>query len=580
MNWRVHVETRLCSLALFAELDDAALTEISDYLDWMSLPGGRPLVVEGERGDALFVVLSGALGIEVDEKDGRQHTVTKISTGGLVGELSLITGAPRSATLVALRDTELLRLSKQAFDRVSEKYPQLLKNMLALLAGRLTRTIKQERPRHSVRNYCFIPAANANICSEVIEQTLGFMRAQGKHVHLCTQDEQSKSVDWFQTLERDNDFVFYRATAEMDAWTRLCLRQADRIFLVVGQDAQFRKSPIIESLLNKFRNRVELVFLHENHVAFPSSPPGWLTGFKSHFHHHVRPTRTNDIQRFSNHVTGQALGLVLAGGGARGFAHLGAIRALREKGLRFDLVGGTSMGAIVGAGLACGWDDDELEFRMREAFVKIDPLSDYAVPRIALMRGRKVTSLLRETFGDHAIEDLWRTFYCVSSDLTEGRNHIHREGAIWRALRASIAIPGILPPVESNGHVLADGAVMNNFPADVMSEMGRGPIVGVDVGGNRTLYVDRSDDEEETWRTMDPVRQNDPGIVNVLMRVGTVNSETQTKQSRRLVDTYFVPPVDDIGIRDWTAFERAIEIGYEHVRGILERVPNLFSDEA
>ncbi len=176
-------------------------------------------------------------------------------------------------------------------------------------------------------------------------------------------------------------------------------------------------------------------------------------------HHHLRGPA--DYDRVVRLLTGRAVGLVLSGGGARGFAHLGVVRALREHGVPIDLVGGTSMGAILAAGVASEWSHEELVRRFKRCFVDTNPLSDYTLPLVSLVSGRKVSTLLRSELGDIDIEDLPLPYFCVSSNLTTGRMSVHQQGTLWRWLRASVAIPGVLPPVFQGGEVFVDGGAMN-----------------------------------------------------------------------------------------------------------------------
>ena len=193
-----------------------------------------------------------------------------------------------------------------------------------------------------------------------------------------------------------------------------------------------------------------------------------------------------DIDRLARVLTGQSVGLVLSGGAARAYAHIGAMRALKQRGVPIDFVGGVSMGAIIAAGLAMGWDDDELDRRIRKAFVETSPLDDIALPMIAMTHGDKVRERLTEHFGDRYIADLWLPFFCLSSNLTTGAYQL-QDRLVREALTASSSLPGILPPVISGNDVLVDGAVMKNFPADVMRSIQLGPIVGVDVGRGRSI---------------------------------------------------------------------------------------------
>jgi NTE family protein len=262
--------------------------------------------------------------------------------------------------------------------------------------------------------------------------------------------------------------------------------------------------------------------------------------------------------------------LVLAGGGARGFAHIGVVRALREAGVPFDIVGGSSMGGIVAAGIAAGWDDHELAARMRDAFVRSNPLSDFTLPLVAVLRGKKVTNLLQSHFGDTRIEDLHRAYFCVSSNLTLGRATVHTEGLLWRALRATVAIPGLLPPGVHNGNLLVDGGRMNNFPVAVMSTYAPGSVIGGDVAGDEGFVVAEGFADQPWLKLFRQQLKGAPSIVSILMRSGTVGNEVQRRQARDQVDLLFDPPLHGIGLRSWGAFDRAVEAGYAHAAEHIE----------
>ena len=169
------------------------------------------------------------------------------------------------------------------------------------------------------------------------------------------------------------------------------------------------------------------------------------------------------------------------------FAHIGAVRAIREAGLPFDFVCGASMGAVIAACVAMGWSDGEIETRIRKAFVSSNPLGDHVLPVVALTRGARVDTRLAEHFGDTLIEELQTPYFCVSSDIVAGAARVHRRGRVRDALRASIALPGILPPVVDGDSLLVDGAVINNFPTDLMSASHRGLTIGIDVAREGTI---------------------------------------------------------------------------------------------
>jgi NTE family protein len=376
---------------------------------------------------------------------------------------------------------------------------------------------------------------------------------------------------WFNNVESANDFVVYVADPTPTVWSKLCLRQADALLLVARAADPEGDWPVLAALpeARVALQRAEIVLLHEDGFT-PGAARRWLAHKPGLNHHHVR--NSADVARVSRLLTGHGVGLVLSGGGARGFAHLGVVRALTESGIPIDVVGGTSIGAIMAAGVAAGWKFDDMRTRFKRTFVDTNPLNDYTLPLVSLVRGRKVGRLLRQEFGSIDIEDLPLPYFCVSSNLTTGRSSIHRSGELWRWLRASVAIPGVLPPVFNKGEVLVDGGAINNLPVDVMRELGRGPIVGVDVGADRAFNTDMDESEvPPLWKIVQWFRgkKRRVNILQILWRAGMINTSANTLAHREMTDLLLQPPLEQIDMLNWKAFDRAIESGYLYA---LERI--------
>ncbi|WP_299004027.1 patatin-like phospholipase family protein, partial [uncultured Caulobacter sp.] len=297
-------------------------------------------------------------------------------------------------------------------------------------------------------------------------------------------------------------------------------------------------------------------------LARPSGSEAWVAATQPARLFHLRENGVADLQRLARVMTGQSVGLVLSGGGARAYAHIGAIQAMRERAIPIDFVGGASMGAIIAAGLAMGWDDGEMEARIQKAFVDSSPLDDIAFPMIAMTRGEKVRARLEEHFSGVEISDLWLPFFCVSSNLTSGAYQLHRTGELQAALRASIALPGVMPPATFNGSVLVDGAVMKNFPADVMRALQPGPIVGVDVTRGRSITPDDIVTPPSLWNWITSGEwRRGPPIVALLMRAATVTSGRDITAAREATDVLITPKLEGVDIRDWRAFEPSVKAG-------------------
>jgi NTE family protein len=572
---RADLAAVLSGLSLFKGLEPAVVRQIGVAAEWLSLPGGATLFRAGERPDALYVVLSGCLGVLLPD-GGPQQIRGRVVAGGTVGEMGLISGRPRTAHVVALRDTELARVSRESFDRVFGQYPDAMLRIARLTVDRLEQSqSRSPATSQGARTFTLIPQS-------VEVDVAGFATEFVKALSLCGRTELVWSVraaahtsHWFHRLEAANDYVVYVADPQPSVWSNLCVRQADALLLLARAESDAGDWAVLDSPRGATLapQRAELILLHDGELM-RGAAARWIGQQPDIAHHHV--TGPADIQRVARVLTGRGIGLVLSGGGARGFAHIGIVKALREAGIPIDLVGGTSMGGILGAGVALRWSVQELTERFRRAFVDVNPLRDYTLPFVSLVSGRKVTRLLKDAFGDITIEDLPLEFFCVSSNLTSGHSDVHRRGELWRWLRASVAIPGVLPPIIHQGEVLVDGGTMNNLPVDAMRELGRGPVIGCDVGADRA-FTSRSEeiDVPLPWQLMSWSRRarHLPNIFQILWRAGMVNSSAVTAAHREKTDLLLQPPLAQIDMLNWKAFEKAIGAGYEYAARRLESLP-------
>jgi NTE family protein len=551
---------------LFSGMDAATRAAFVNELEWFTLPGGVTLFEENEPSDAFYIVVAGCLGVIAKTSGGADELINRVPSGETVGELGMLGGRPRAMTIVALRDTSLLRVSKPAFDHLAQLYPQAMLQLIVQFFAYLLRPRRPGTALPTPKTMALIPLDETVRISIFAQALARQVAAQGLSA-MVIDDGIPDTEASYAAIVAAHGLVIYQGVARDTSWTRLCLRRADRILLVADatQPPPRNPPPFLDATRRLHYRGLDMVLLQSSGQRVPAPAAPWLDVCPVGFHCHIRAGDARDLARLARYLTGRAVGLVLSGGGARAYGHLGVVRALREARIPLDLLGGTSMGAIVAAGLAAGWDDAEVSARIRRAFVDSNPVNDYAIPLVALTRGRKVTKLLRDHFGDQRIEDLWLPCFSVSANLTTGRTELQRRGPLWRALRASVAIPGLLPPLVEGGEVLVDGAVMNNLPADVMCGMGRGPVIGVDVTRYQSLRGGEDGAVVRSWRRLllgDDGRA--PGIVSILLRAATVGSDAETLLSRAHTDLLFEPPLPDIAIRDWKSFDRAVEAGYRY----------------
>lgn len=558
----------VASLPLFQGLEPSLLGEIAQEIEWFSLPGGTTLFEAGEPADAVYFVIAGCLGAYVPDAEGQLQFVGRIGVGESAGEMALISGRARSARVIALRDSEIGRWSRRAFEDLLLTHPQGLLRIAQLTVQRLeaSQHAHSKSARVALKTIAVVPHDNDVDAVGFATELVAALSSIGKTELIWNVRGAEHTSHWFNNVERANEYVVYVTDPKATQWSKLCLRQADSLLLLARADSEPFEWPVVEGATDAriLPQRADMVLLHDN-VILPGAARRWLRSRPNCLHHHVRHTR--DIARVARLMTGRGIGLTLSGGGARGFAHIGVLRAMREAGIPIDAVGGTSIGAIIAGGIAAEWSFDEMVYHIKRTFVETNPLSDYTFPLVSLVSGRKVSRLLRQEFGDVHIEDLPLPYFCVSANLTSGHSEIHRSGELWRWLRATVAIPGILPPVFSKGEVFVDGATINNLPVDVMRDFCRGPVIGVDVGAQRVFTTDMDEvDGPPFWSLIKRFsgKQKTINIFQILWRSGMINSTANTAAVREKTDLLLQPPLGNLDLLNWKAFDQAVAVGYHY----------------
>ncbi|MBL8772823.1 MAG: patatin-like phospholipase family protein [Phenylobacterium sp.] len=540
---------------------------------WFSLPGGSKLFGQGDASDVLYVVRTGRLGAFRRDEGQTSHFLGVIRPGEPAGEMSLIAGIPHSADVYALRDSEIYAMPKEVFFEACDADSAVMTELARLMILRSRQTARRG-PVGDPSVFGFIPVGRPGLIRPIVERLEREIAAFGYQVTTVGAEAASAPTEWFSEVERVHDFVLYVAERDDGGWLGFVPRQVDRLFRVGRGDrpAEAQGAPASAATLQD-QGLVDLLLVQPADAQRPQGSEAWLDGTSAARVFHLRRGHDGDFDRLARVITGQSVGLVLSGGGARAYAHVGAIKALRERGVPIDFVGGSSMGAIVGAGLAMGWDEAEMDERLKEAFVRSSPLDDIALPLLAMTHGVKVSERLQQHFLETQIADLWLPFFCLSSNLTTGAYQLHRRGLLRQALRASIALPGVMPPATDGQNVLVDGAVMKNFPADIMRMAHAGPIVGVDVTTARSITAKDVARPSSVWRWIRSGQWRlGPPIVSLLMRTATVSTGRDLAAAREATDVLVQPDVSGIEIRDWEAYDQAVEAGYRATLAALDKV--------
>jgi predicted acylesterase/phospholipase RssA/CRP-like cAMP-binding protein len=594
---RVHLSTALRASDLFGSLNKDALLDMEKELEFISLATDEVLFNRGETGNDFYFVINGRLRVwsAIDSAEGR--AVVELGPGDTVGEMAVLTNETRAATVSAVRDSQLAKLSRDAFQRLTVKHPEIVaafftRKMASLMRTPIREAAKGTRPRTfaviaarpgvALQEFCArITEALSRLgstfllSSETIDSLLGCARAAQ------ATDESSgraRITQYLNNLESEFQYLLYQADGADSEWTRRCIRQADHTLVIADADADAAPCGVEAGLIlgPHGQKNVSLVLTYTRSEQRPSQTIVWLTPRSGYKHHHVRLKSDDDLQRLARLLTGNGVGLVLSGGFARGMAHAGVIRALKEANVPIDLIGGTSMGAIIGAMHAVGIEPERMVSFISGASVALR--RDVTIPLVSLNSGRTMLHMARQLAGENQIEDLWIPYFCVSASLSSMTMKVHSRGSLLRCVLASSRAPGIFPPIVWDNDVLVDGGIVNNLPVDVMRKFANGgTVIAVDcaaAGDSETKHEDYGlvvSGPLTLLRRLNPFRSRTkiPNIFNVLIRTISFGSTHDKQNVRGLADLYLQPPIQSFRFHDFKKGPQIAEAAYQYSKKMI-----------
>lgn len=570
----------LSQTKLFSCIPPEVMTELAARAHIVEIKSGGTLFESGGPSDGIYVVVTGRLRVILPNG----VVAGEIVRHEPIGEIGLLSGEPRSATIYAMRDSILIKFDREELLGFAMQHPAALVEMTRVIVTRLRQTqrAKMLEDTRNVHNFAVI-AASDNIDSKAFAQALAdalamhsgtvlvnesFVDAelgQGTaQKHFTDGEINARVMTLLSAIEDEHRYLVYDAGREAGAWARRCMRQADRVIVIANSTSLPLTTPMLESLRTSgIRAPIDLVLLRPEGVS-AGDVHAWRERVGAIAHYFVRPQNQGDWASLARQLAGRGVGLVLGGGGSRGFAHIGLLRALQELRIPVDVVGGASMGAFLSALVASGYDYNEITHITRETFVRHNYLNDYMFPTIALIRGRKFAQRLKQIFEERQIEQLRMPFFCVSTNLTRGAPMVHDQGPLYMWLAASMSVPGVAPPVVYKEELLVDGAVINSLPTDIMQNMRRGPIIASDVSTEGYLRAPgvEGPDPEGLLRWTSPGER--PTLFSILFRTASITSESGVIARAARADLYLRMPVNGIALFDWKKIDEVIERGYRH----------------
>ncbi|WP_374404169.1 cyclic nucleotide-binding and patatin-like phospholipase domain-containing protein [Niveibacterium sp.] len=576
---------------LFGQIDETALSQLVAQLKPVRKAAGEVIYREKEPSGSLVIVLAGRLRVSRNDPEGNLLLYNELCPGECIGETGMILQQPRTADVVALRDSTVAELSRGHYETLLLQNPLVFSQIFSQAIYHYLRHLPQIAERKRAQAFAIIPL-HAGDEAAALAQGLAQAFATRRVTHLRPPAHGEASDDHaiarrlgtVDAMEVSTDFILYEAEAALSPWTKFAVRQADQVIFVAAST----HAPEVGTLEQQLRlepgliyKRQHLVLMHPAGTSTPTAPAPWRAARDVERVYLMRQDKPGDHESLARFLTGRATGIVLGGGGARGFAHIGVLQALEEARIPIDLIGGNSMGALIGAQYACGIGFDEI----RENILSFTRTGERpALPVISVLSGRRIERELRRLFGDATADALWRPYFAAACNLSQACTTVQDTGPLWRAVLASNSPAGLLPPVLLGGDLLVDGAILDNVPVEAMrtrlgtkleKRRGNGTVIAVDVDVREALQVDAELKRLSPWRKIRGHMLADapvmPGIGDILYRASHMGGLTQRGRTISLSDYYLEPPVAEFPLMAYRHAREIAAAGYRYASSEIAR---------
>jgi predicted acylesterase/phospholipase RssA/CRP-like cAMP-binding protein len=580
----------LAAAEMFSELDASLFSYVADNSRFLVVKRGELVMRQGEKADCIYIVARGSVEVFQQHKDGSARSIEVLRDGAMIGELAVLLNEPRSASVRAWRDSLLVRVSGECVEDIFRRDARVTFSLARSLGERLKRTTASSGHEVPVKTVSIVPWLDEAAFADFTQRLHHAFESAKKNATILTraalrQAERIAPGDpdapparfyaWLADKESLHDFVICRCERDSPEWNRHCSAQADLVIFVASPKGN--PPPDAAQQVEECRKsgaRAELVLLQERGVA-PKGTAKWIEPAKITAHHHVVKDDDAHFARLVRRIAGEAWGLALSGGGARGLAHIGVIQALLDKKIPIDWIGGTSMGAIIGAQYAMGSSPAEMLEAMRRAFTKTKD-RDHTFPFVSIRSGRSTVQRLKGIYGERQLEDLPTNYFCVTCNLTRAEVSVHETGPVWIWVRVSCSLPGLVPPFPHDGDLYVDGGFLENLPVETMKQRCSGRVIASDVSVEKDLTVSPELESEPTWSALSHLTRKFrkqptlPDIFRIMMRTAELSIVRDARVSGDPTELYLHPPMHDFGISEFEKIDRIVEIGREHAAQRLE----------
>lgn len=572
---------------LFQEEAAAIFDLLEADLAWHHLEDGDWLDVQ----EGLYILVNGRLQSLINGE-----VRNEIEPGQTIGETVMIAGGQNEASYQALYESTLAYLTTDLFKKLTATHPAAFQALASTAINQLRAVVSNEFDADALVTVAVVPLGQSERITTFCERLEKTLTRYGSSIHLTSSrvNAASEQPEWSQTAQNDpwnirlrawldeqeanHRFVIYQTDPEVTPWTRRAILRAEYILLVGEGDGEPRLTEIEQQLITEktletVRRRV-LVMLHSDAEKTPSGTQRWLELRNMEDVYHVRWNLSGDVARIGRFLSGNSIGVVLGGGGARGFAHIGVLKAMQELGIPIDFIGGTSVGGMTAAAYAYVIDVEKIYRATQVTLVENNPFTAYTLPLMAVLRPSAMDTNYKAFWKDTDIADLWVPYFSIGANITTAEMVVQRTGKVWESVRITQALPGVVVPFIRDNELFIDGGIIDNVPTATMRKLNRGPIISVNISPEEDLQTEfHYDHLPSPWQILQhrysPFRQtlNTFSIGDVMMRSLVVNSIRQTEEAKQYADIWLNPDCRGVGMLEITqeAMDKLIAVGHAYV---------------
>jgi len=511
----------LQEFSFFETLPEQAIRVVKKRSELLQLDCRDVLMNQGDVADYVYFVLCGKLRVYAVNADDEEVVFSYLKRGDTVGEMAALSGHVRSASVQATRFTVVLRISNEDFLEILKSNAEqsvLLSQQLVQRLEASNQRAREHRPPRPVMNALgVIPSGGNDVTQEFIKAFTPCLR-EYKSVFNLTPDilkeqgfvlqddkaftlaDRARLAFYLAELEQQYECVLFDAGATASAWCQFVLNNVDALIAVADAQADSALS-VVEQYIDADKDRYTqlnqyLVLIHPSIQSSPHNTASWLNSRHIYSSHHITYDLPKSLRSLARIMTGCCVNLVLSGGGARGYVHIGVLKALRELGVEVDTVSGVSMGSIVGAMIAMEKGPDEITADCLSLFAgnPLQGLSLIQLPLTSIVKPKSYRKLFYKVYRDLKIEDLWKKYFCLTVNMTQAKEHVFNTGSLVEAVMGSAGLPIMASPLISRGDMHVDGCVLNTMPVDIAKQLYGGEVICVQVAKDSTYPCDKEDD--------------------------------------------------------------------------------------